>query len=158
MLKTKKKSLQIKKILVPTDFSSYSDQAVDYAAMLAKAFKARIVLMHVPEPYPYTVTDTLNLVDYGRGLDKIAQSLLGNLRKKLTAKGFAVTTHLASGIAYREIVEKAELEKADMIVMGTHGRRGIDHLLLGSVAEKVVRFSGCPVVTVRSTSPSGKKK
>jgi len=149
---------QVRKILVPTDFSPYSDQAVDYAAIVAKAFKAKIVLMHVTEPFPYTTTDALILVEYGRVLDKITQSLLDNLSKSLTVKGLAVKTHSVSGVPYREIVEKAAREKADMIIMGTHGRRGVDHFLLGSVAEKVIRLAGCPVLTVRSASGVRKAK
>jgi nucleotide-binding universal stress UspA family protein len=151
-LKKEKKKLRLKKLLVPTDFSVHSDYAVDYAARIARAFKARVVLMHVTEPSPYTVTDTLVVVEYGRMLDKVAQSLLTNLGRKLAAKGLAVKTYLAYGSPYREIVEKAAKEKADLIVMGTHGHRGIGHILLGSVAEKVVRLAGCPVLTVRSAS------
>ena len=155
-MKKEKKTQRIRKILVPTDFSSYSDQAVDYAAMLAKAFKAGISLIHVTEPFPYTVTDTLIVVEHGRTLNTIAQSLLDNLRKRLTAKGLKVRARLARGIPYREIIKEAEKDKTDMIVMGTHGRTGVGHLLLGSVAEKVVRLAGCPVLTVRS-SPGARK-
>lgn len=158
MLKRVKKVLQIRKILVPTDFSPHSDQAVDYAAMIAKAFKANIVLMHVTEPFPYTVTDTLIVIEYGRTLGAIARSLLDGARKKLVTKGLRVKNHLVSGTPYREIVKKAEQEKVAMIVMGTHGRRGVEHLLLGSVAEKVVRLAACPVLTVRLSSGSVAQK
>lgn len=151
MLKREKKMLQVRRILVPTDFSLYSDQAVDYAIMLAKNFKAVVTVMHVTEPFPYTMTDPFIMVEHGRTLSLIAQSLLENLRKKLGAKGLTVRTHLVRGIPHHEIVKKAVQDRANMIVMGTHGRTGMEHLLLGSVAEKVVRLAGCPVLTVRST-------
>jgi nucleotide-binding universal stress UspA family protein len=149
--KREKKAQRLRKILVPTDFSSYSDQAVEYAAMIAKSFKADVTLMHVTEPFPYTMPDTFIVVEHGRTLNLIAHSLLDNLRKRLAAKGLTVKTHLVRGIPYREIVKKAVRDKADMIVMGTHGRTGMQHLLLGSVAEKVVRLAVCPVLTVRSS-------
>src|SRR5262249_14134752 len=95
--------------------------------------------------------------EYGRMLDKVARSLLTGLAKRLAAKGLSVKTHMSSGAAYREIVEEASKEKADLIVMGTHGHRGIGHLLLGSVAAKVVRMAGCPVLTVRSDDTSDDK-
>ena len=148
--KRKLRKLRIRKILVPTDFSLSSERAVDYAENIARAFKAGMVLMHVTEPAPYAVTDTLIVVEYGQALNKLGQSLLTNLGKKLAAKGLAVKTHVAYGTPYREIVDEAAKEKADMIVMGAHGHRGIEHLLMGSVAEKVVRMAGCPVLTVRS--------
>ena len=144
--------LPVKKILVPTDFSASSDQAIDYAAMIAKAFKANIILLHIAEAIPYDASDSLIVVEGWPTLHKIAQARLNEVRKKLVAKGLAVKTHMLLGSPYREIVGKAKQEKADMIVMGTHGRRGVDHFLLGSVAEKVVRLAGCPVVTVRLTS------
>jgi nucleotide-binding universal stress UspA family protein len=95
------------------------------------------------------MTDPFIVVEHGRTLRLIAQSLLDNLRQKLVAKGLTVKTHIVQGIAYREIVKKAAQDRADMIVLGTHGRTGMQHLLLGSVAEKVVRLAGCPVLTVR---------
>jgi len=139
----------IKKILVPTDFSDYSDQAMQYATMLARAFKARILLIHVIESLTYTVTDTLLVTDHFVALKTIAEPLLENARKKIQKKGLRVETNLLTGVPYREILNKASRSGADMIVMGTHGRTGVEHLLLGSVAEKVVRLATCPVVTIR---------
>jgi nucleotide-binding universal stress UspA family protein len=149
----------IKKILVPTDFSIYSDQAMQYAAMLAMAFKARIQLIHVIEPLTYSVTDTLKVVNHFVGLKTIAKSLLENTRKKFQKKGLRVETDLLTGVVYRQILDKARRIEADVIVMGTHGRTGAEHFLLGSVAEKVVRLAPCPVVTVRpiTRTKSGQK-
>jgi len=139
----------IKKILVPTDFSPYSDQAAQYALMIARAFKARILLIHVIEPLAYSVTDTLQVTDHFIALKTIAKSLLENTRKKFQKKDLRVGADLLTGVPYREILNRASRVGADMIVMGTHGRTGVEHFLLGSVAEKVVRLAPCPVVTVR---------
>jgi nucleotide-binding universal stress UspA family protein len=137
--------------MVPTDFSPGSDHVIQYAAMIAKMFKARILLVHVIEPFTYSVTDMLNVLDHFAALKIIAHPLLDNARKKLLKKGLAVETALLTGAPYREILQKSRRAKVDMIVMGTHGRTGVEHLLLGSVAEKVVRLAGCPVLTVRSS-------
>lgn len=145
----KEKRLEIKRILVPVDFSSYSDRAVSYASMVAKTFKAGITVMHVIDSLSYSVTDTLKVIEHRRALETIAGVLLDNLRKKLRAKNLKVNTHLVSGTAYREILKRSQLGKADLIVMGTRGRTGVEHFFLGSVAERVVRLAPCPVLTVR---------
>lgn len=148
-MERKKKRQRIKKILVPTDFSPHSNLAVDYAAVMARQSKAEIILMHVIGPLTYHVTDTLNIVEHRRALETIARSLLENCSIKLLEARLRVKSHLASGIPHREILQMAKEEKVDLIVMGTHGRTGVEHLLLGSVAEKVVRLSPYPVLTVR---------
>jgi nucleotide-binding universal stress UspA family protein len=139
----------IKKILVPTDFSPHSDYALQYALMLAGAFKARILLIHVIEPLTYSVTDTLTVTNHFEALKTIANPLLENIRKRFQKKGLKVETNVLTGVPYREILNKGRQTQADLIVMGTHGRTGMEHILLGSVAEKVVRLASCPVVTVR---------
>jgi len=139
--------------MVPTDFSPGSDYVIQYAAMIAKMFKARILLVHVIEPFTYSVTDMLNVLDHFAALKTIAQPLLDNARNKLLKKGLVVETALLTGPPYREILQKSRRAGVDMIVMGSHGRTGVEHLLLGSVAEKVVRLAACPVLTVRSSRP-----
>jgi nucleotide-binding universal stress UspA family protein len=147
-MKRKRASPGIKKILVATDFSSHSKRAMDYAASLAKEAGAGIVLMHVIESFPYSVTDTLHIVDHRRALEKTAGFLLENLRQELAGAGVSVKSLLTNGAPYEEILKASRREKADLIVMGTHGRTGVKHLILGSVAEKVVRLSSCPVMTI----------
>lgn len=149
-MKRTREASAIKKILVPTDFSPSSKHAINYAATLARKFAAQIVLIHVIESLPYSVTDTFTLVDHRRALEKTAGSLLENSRKELVRKGLSVKAHLLSGAPSREILQRARREKADLIVMGTQGRTGVSRLLLGSVAEKVVRLSACSVLTVRN--------
>ena len=151
-MRRKEKGPQIRGIMVPVDFSSYSKQAVNYAAMIAKKFNVGIVLAHVIDSLSYSVTDTLKVIEHRRALETIAGTLLDNLSKQLREKNLKVKTYLVSGAPYREILKKTQLEKVDLIVMGTHGRTGVAHLLLGSVAERVVRLSPCPVLTVRLSS------
>jgi nucleotide-binding universal stress UspA family protein len=158
VLKRRERPALIKKILVPVDFSSYSDQVVDYAATMAQGFKARVILMHVVEPFHYSVTDTLNVINHDRALKTIAASLLDNSCKMLRERGLSVDIHLTSGSPHREIVKKSHQDKVNMIIMGTHGRTGLEHILFGSVAEKVLRLATCPVLTVRSKLPGKKVK
>lgn len=150
-------SLSLKKILVPTDFSAYSNGALDYAATLAKQFGAEIVLVHVIESMYYSVTDTFTVVDHLWALETTANALLDNTRAQVAEKNVPVKSRLESGSAAEEILKAAEEEKADLIVMGTRGRTGVSHLLLGSVAEKVVRQASCPVLTVRDRLPQSDK-
>lgn len=145
----KKGFTPVKTILMPTDFSPYSDRALNYGATLAKRLGAKVILMHVIESFPYSVTDTLNIVKHTEALRKIAGTLLENSSEGLREQGLAVQTYLAEGTAYREIVKKAGQEGVEMIVMGSHGRTGVERLIMGSVAEKVVRLARCPVLTVR---------
>ena len=152
-----RKPPQITKILVPIDFSPSSDKTVEYASTLAKQFNALVILMHVIDSAPYSVTDTLNVVKHRRSLEIIARSLLENLAEPLLKIGSIVRPCLVTGIPYEEILKKARHDRVDLIIMGTHGRTGLKHALLGSVAEKVVRLSSCPVLTVR-LAPNGRKR
>jgi nucleotide-binding universal stress UspA family protein len=143
-----KKAAHIGKILVPVDFSSYAESAVGYAATLAEKFGATLILMHVIEAFPYTVTDSMKVVSHRRALQILARALMRNLADELRGRGLIVKTCLVQGNPSREIVAKARREQADLIVMGTHGRTGLPHVLLGSVAEKTVRLSPAPVLTI----------
>ena len=147
--------IKIKKILAPTDFSPSSESAIDYAETFAKRFEAEIVLIHVIESPAYSVTDTLILVNHEAALKATAEALMENLYKACLEKGLSATTRVISGTPYREIIKEAEAEKVDLIIMGTHGRTGVERLLLGSVAEKVVRLAAAPVLTVRSPETPG---
>jgi len=157
-MEKRKRSIPFTKILIPVDFSSYSQEAIDYGSVIGKKFNAGIILMHVIEALPYSVTDSLAIIGHRRALETIAKSLLQNLSEILREKEVSVSTFLARGAPHREILRKAERERVDLIVMGTHGRTGLEHLVLGSVAEKVVRLSACPVLTVRLSPASVKSK
>jgi nucleotide-binding universal stress UspA family protein len=139
----------IKKILVPTDFSPSSDRAMEHAVLMARAFQARILLIHVVEIFTYSVSDTLQVMDHSAALKAIAEPLLENAREKIEKAGLSIETVLLTGNPYREILDAARRSGVDMIVMGTHGRTGVEHFLMGSVAERVIRLAACPVMTVR---------
>lgn len=149
MQKAPARPRSITTILVPTDFSDGAGEALLYAEMLAKKFGARILLVHVIDALSYTVTESLqweNLLAHLRG---IVQPMLDKLLRDVEKKGMNATAELVVGVPYDQIAKKAREAKADLIVMGTHGRTGMRHLLLGSVAERVIRLASCPVLTVR---------
>jgi nucleotide-binding universal stress UspA family protein len=139
-----------KTILVPTDFGEASEQAALYALELAKAIGSEIVLMHAfeipavgfPDGALVATADMTNRVLEG------AQVGLDRQVSQYEAHGVQMRTVIKQGDAWRSIIETAEELGADLVVMGTHGRRGLPRALLGSVAEKVVRTAHCPVLTV----------
>jgi nucleotide-binding universal stress UspA family protein len=139
------------KILVPTDFSPSSEPALLFAVELARAVGASLTLLHVYNATPYEIPEGMPV----SGILNI-DGVIAEFRKQLEAAksraeqaGAArVDTTLLQGVAYAEITRLAEQRGYGLIVMGTHGRTGFAHMLLGSVAEKVVRKASCPVVTV----------
>jgi nucleotide-binding universal stress UspA family protein len=138
--------VQIKRILCPTDFSDFSSRALEHAAALAAHFDARLDLLHVVP----------NALSPGGGAYFPARSELLRqagleLRRcagEAVQSQVSVETDLREGEPWREIEAQAESLPADLVVMGTHGRTGFEHFLLGSVAEKVLRRAPCPVLTV----------
>jgi nucleotide-binding universal stress UspA family protein len=143
-----KQTRRIRKIIVPLDFSSSSESTIDYASIIAERFAATLILVHVIESLPYSVTDTFQIVEHRRALETLAKSLLRNLSDDVRARNLVVKTRLVWGNPSGEILAKVQREKADLIVMGTHGRTGLPHMVMGSVAEKTVRLSRIPVLTV----------
>lgn len=139
----------LNRILVPIDFSDFSDAALLYAVEMARAFDAELHLLNVmpnpalayPEGYAFVAPD--------EGLE---ETVLRELRKKPAvpeSESLTVQHAVRVGTAFVEIVKYAEEHDVDLIVLGTHGRTGVTHMVMGSVAEKVVRKAGCPVLTVR---------
>lgn len=151
----------IKRILVPVDFSEPSLRALDYAIEFSRRLKSRVTVLHVVEPVYYPMAGDM----YGVGVDlsnvyeqieRAARTQLSRLVAKLRVRRVAIRSLLCLGTAHQVIVETANKSKADLIVMSTHGRTGLAHVLMGSVAERVVRTAPCPVMTVpgrRSTAP-----
>jgi nucleotide-binding universal stress UspA family protein len=139
--------IDLKRILVPTDFSETSDAALRYGAELARRFSARLYLLHVPEhpgeaaeaEYPIGLFETMQNAAY----DRLPHLLREEERRELRPE-----CAMRLGTPWEEIVRHAEEHDIDLIVMGTHGREGLARVLLGSVAEKVVRKALCPVLTV----------
>jgi nucleotide-binding universal stress UspA family protein len=146
--------MKVKRIVVPTDFSEFSLQALQDAVDLGKAFKARIFLLHCVEPIYFATPDMyVPSTSVGMLLQEQRQSAekqLARLARVLEKRRVPVRTVLATGSPHHEIVENARKLGADLIVMSTHGRSGFAHLVMGSVAEKVVRGAPCAVLTVRA--------
>jgi nucleotide-binding universal stress UspA family protein len=143
----------IKRIVVPVDFSQTSLRALDYAVQLSRRLDARLTVVHVVEPVHYPMAGDL----VGLGLDlstvyteieRAARTRLTKLAAKLEARRIVVRSLLTHGTPHYVIVESAKKLKADLIIMSTHGRTGLSHVLMGSVAERVVRLAECPVLTV----------
>jgi nucleotide-binding universal stress UspA family protein len=137
-------------ILVPTDFSEYSRQALSYAEMIAKTFDAKIVLIHVIDTVSYVVSESVQwTTDVAARVQATIQPMLDGLVHDAQKRGVVAESRLTQGVPYDQIVKAAEGAHADLVVMATHGRTGMRHVLLGSVAERVVRLAPCPVLTVR---------
>lgn len=137
-------------ILVPTDFSEPAERAAQFAAVFAEKFDAKLTLLHVWE--------TPSTYDYGQGLDWPTEELARQAQKSLDVALAKLREALpraqgrvVPGVALERILAEAKDMNADLIVMGTHGRRGLSHVFLGSVAERVVRRSPIPVLTVGPT-------
>lgn len=150
----------ISKILVPVDFSDCSRAAVEAALQVAGKFEAELELLHVHE-VPFTAGAVLVRTQDGR--EVTMDAFLGEESRRLldemveSVEALAKAPHhevVQGGVAHVSIVERAKAIDADMIVMGTHGRSGLSHLLMGSVAEKVLRAAPCPVLVVRDGYPS----
>jgi nucleotide-binding universal stress UspA family protein len=140
------------KILTAIDFSESSDFAFEYALTLARQFQAELTVMHViNEPVdlrgfyvPHISFEQLEKeIEEGaeKMMEKFCQIKMGDFTR--------YTTVVVAGIPYEEVLRKAEETGASLIVLGTHGRTGIDHLIFGSTAERVVRSAVCPVLTIR---------
>jgi len=137
----------ITRILVPTDFSDTSDAALAYARVLSTRFGASLHLLHVlDDPF---VSEGLAAEAYITEAPSIRTSMLEDARSRLSHRSAGcATTEAIFGRGASTIVEYAQHRGIDLIVMGTHGRTGLAHLLIGSVAERVVRIASCPVLTV----------
>lgn len=137
--------LEIKTILHPTDFSPHSEYAYKLAASLARDLNAKLILLHVGEPG----------IDYGEIITELAwedhrKRAEEAMRKMMSpTPPVSIEKRIEQGSPGEKIVRVAEETSTDLIVMGTHGRTGLGRLLLGSVAEQVMRKAPCPVMTVR---------
>ena len=142
-----------KHILVPTDFSEYANYALDYAIELAQALQARLTVLYVfhlsslalGEAPPTVLDDTLT------AMETKAQQQTQMALTRVQNSGLQGDSVIVEGIPSQMIIETAERRDVDLIVIGTHGRTGLTHILMGSVAEKVVRLAPCPVLVTRGT-------
>ena len=143
--------INIKNVLCPVDYSMYSEKALHYAIEFAEKYQAKLYLMHVLDIRVYDINDpdlyNINIVDK-ETIEKLQARLLKCVSEETKGK-IPVEAIVIQGVPFTEIIKAARDYKIDMIVIGTHGRTGLSHAIMGSVAEKVVRKSPCPVLTVR---------
>lgn len=144
--------IRMEKILCPTDFSDYSLYALDYAVCFAEQYGASLLLLHVVDVFlhdpayfaPY-VPDRAMFTGYAKN----ARARLDGIVKERVPAGLETEIVIREGRAFAEIVKTARERDSDMIVIGTHGRTGLSHAMFGSTAEKVVRKSPCPVLSIK---------
>ena len=144
--------IALKRILVPTDFSEPSGVAVKYAKAFAEAFGAALHVVHVLED-PFTVMPAEGYMpppQFLQDMEKTARQRLNEVLSAAERDKLHAELVTLRGSPFVEIVRYAKQHEIDLIVMGTHGRGPIAHMLMGSVAERVVRKAPCPVLTVRN--------
>lgn len=147
-------AISFERILVPTDFSAGSERAWAVARQLAGPLGAELILFHVVieaplfSEGPFTMKHARSVFSAAR---EWANTSLGEWTAAATASGLRARSIVGTGVPHKEIMATAALEHADLIVMGTQGRGGLDRALLGSVAERVIRLAPCPVLAVRAT-------
>ncbi len=139
---------RLKRILVPVDFSDCSRKAQQYAMAFVEEFGGELFLVHVVEPYFVTGELGVDMIGLLKDAEKAARKHLAGLQK---AVGPGCQTELRRGSPAQEIIDQAKDMGADLIIIATHGRSGIGHLFMGSVAERVVQHAPCPVLVVRQT-------
>ncbi len=144
--------VSLKKILVPQDFSEYSLHAMKYAVTFAELFKSELLILHIVEPIVYPADFSFGQVSIPAMEEEIrkhSEEQLNELVQKEIPPTVKATPLIRVGKPFIEIVEVAKTESADLIVISSHGRTGMDHVLFGSTADKVVRKAPCPVLTIR---------
>ena len=143
---------EIRRILCPVDLSETSKPAFEYAVALAAQLGAELELLHVYQLPAYALPEggLEILAGLEVELENRLQQQLDAFVKHSTEPSVKITTVLGTGVPYVEIIRAAKQRKADLIVIGTHGRTGLAHLLIGSVAERVVRTSEVPVLSIRT--------
>lgn len=142
----------ISKVLVPIDFSDYSKSALKYAVNFVKLFKAQLILIYVVEPVIYPPDFSMGQIaipSVDLEMDKRAEEELNKLAEQEIPTEIKVKSIVKTGKPFIEIIETASEQDADLIIIATHGHTGMEHILFGSTAEKVVRKAPCPVLTLR---------
>lgn len=144
--------MQLKTILFPTDFSQGARAAMDHAVSLARDYKAKLILLYVIQDISiaeWYIPSSLSVTDLIEDMQKSASKEMDKWGEEVSGKVGDTEKMVVRGVPFVEIIRAAKEKNADLIVIGTHGRTGIDHMLFGSTAEKVVRKAPCPVLTVR---------
>ena len=144
--------MQLKTILFPTDFSQGARAAMDHAISLAKDYDARLLLLYVIQDISiaeWYIPSTLSVTDLVEDMQKSAWKEMEKWGSEAQASVRDIEKLVVRGVPFVEIIKTARDRGVDLIVIGTHGRTGIDHMLFGSTAEKVVRKAPCAVLVVR---------
>ena len=141
--------IEIQKILVPTDFSEYSQHAVKYAVALAQSFKAKLYVVHVWEQSIVAAPTETFHTEIWLEAEKSEKERLNQVTQGLRTEGVDAEPVFVSGTAYIEIVKTAKELDVDLTTLATHGRTGLSHLVFGSTAEKIIRLAPCPVLVVK---------
>lgn len=144
-------TIQVSRILVPLDFSEHADPVLEWALHLAEEHRAAVVLLHVYHlPVEFQQLEGAYLpADFWTNVKEEAEQQLERYAERAKARGTAVETVVREGYPATVIVDEVDNLDADLVVIGTHGRTGLKHLLLGSIAERVVQQAPCPVLTVK---------
>jgi len=145
--------IELRKILVPIDFSDYSKKALHYAIPFARQFKATINLLYVVEPTIYPADFSFGQIGMPnvenelrtKGEQELRELIANEIKGAVPAEAFVKV-----GLPFVEVVSFAKDEKIELIIVATHGHTGVEHVLFGSTAEKIVRKAPCPVLVVRS--------
>ncbi len=151
--KVNNKAIAIKKILVPIDFSEHSKEALEYAIPFAQQFGASIFLLYVVEPTIYPSDFSFGQIGFPNIEDELrkrGEQELENLINEKIKKRVKAKKVIRVGKPFFEINQYAREEEIDLIIIATHGHTGVEYVLFGSTAEKVVRKAPCPVLVVRS--------
>ncbi|GJQ24190.1 MAG: universal stress protein [Planctomycetia bacterium] len=143
--------ISIRNILCPIDYSVYSEMALKYAIEFAEKYQAKLYLMHVLDIRVYDINNpelyNINIVDE-ETIEKLRERLLRCVNEDTRGR-ISVEALIIQGVPFAEIIKVSKEYGIDLIVIGTHGRTGLSHAIMGSVAEKIVRKAPCPVLTIR---------
>ena len=142
------------KILCPVDFSEFTDEILEYTLDITKKYNAELHLIHIiPNLNYFTPYESFftpeNLIVVEKNMEAEVNKDFDAIMKKI---GIPAKKVIRTGAAFVEIINYARSESMDLIIIGTHGRTGLEHILIGSVAERVIRKAPCPVLTVRPKS------
>jgi universal stress protein A len=145
--------IDLQRILVPTDFSKFSDNALGYATAFAEKFGAQLILLHVVQDLTWFIPEAILVAPAAmpplEEFRTAARTALDRVVQKMNLPVVKIQTAVVEGPPFEAIIRYAREQNIDLIVMGTHGHTGLAHVLMGSVAERVVRKAPCPVLTVR---------